>query len=52
MKHNAAFKQFAKDCPKHFSEEILKHAHLSISEPIQIHIKEKSTQNSKIRNKF
>lgn len=52
MKHNASYKQFAKDCPTHFSEDVLKNG--SLKEPIQHNTvkKVKSTFNSKIPNKF
>ena len=52
MKHSESYKQFAKDCPKHFSEEVLKHARLNVeisSKRIRL---EKSTRNAKSPNKF
>ena len=53
MKHNPAFKQFAKDCPKHLSEETLKNGSLRLDESNSlIHLKEKYTKTTKIRNKF
>jgi len=52
MKHNLIFKQFAKDCPKHFSEDVLLHGHLRESNPINHVKREKSTRNSKSPNEF
>ena len=52
MKHNPAFKQFAKDCPQHFSEDVLIHAHLRETNPVHHVKREKSTRNSHIRIKF
>lgn len=52
MKHNKAFKQFAKDCPKHFSEDVLKDGSLTTSIQFQHVKKEKTTRNSTIRNRF
>lgn len=46
------FKQFAKDCPKHFSEDVLLHSHLENQSSIKFIQNEKSTRNSTIRNKF
>ena len=50
MKRNAAFKQFAKDCPKHFSEDVLTHGHLKEINPIQLTRKPKNVWKSP--NKF
>lgn len=52
MKPNKSFKQFAKDCPQHFSEEVLKHYHMEDVSVFSRTNKEKSTRNSPIRNKF
>ena len=52
MRHKSPFKQFAKDCPEHFEKEVLLHASLKESNPFNYTKKEKSTRNSKIRNKF
>ena len=46
------FKQFAKDCPKHFSKDVLLHSHLETFNPSKFIQNEKSTRNSTIRNKF
>lgn len=52
MKQNPIYKQFAKDCPNHFSEDVLRHAHLSYLNEVGTIRKEKSTSNSKFENKF
>jgi len=52
MRTNSSFKQFAKDCPNHFSKDVLLHSHLEVSNPSKFIQKEKSTRNSIIRNKF
>lgn len=52
MRTNSPFKQFAKDCPKHFSKDILLHSHLETFNPSRFIQNEKSTRNSTIRNNF
>jgi len=52
MKHSESYKQFAKDCPKHFSEEILKNASLKVTTAKRGFKVEKSTRNSKSPNRF
>lgn len=52
MKRKSPFKQFAKDCPEHFSKEMLMHPHLESLTQIRFIQKEKSTRNSSIKNKF
>ena len=52
MRTKSSFKQFAKDCPNHFSKEMLMHPHLEVSNPSKFIQNEKSTRNSTIRNKF
>lgn len=52
MRTKSSFKQFAKDCPKHFSEDVLLHSHLENQSSIKFIQNEKSTRNSTIRNKF
>ena len=51
-KLNLAFRQFAKDCPEHFSKDVLIHAHLRSSVTQIQSNPEKSTRTSKIINKF
>lgn len=52
MRDKSPYKQFAKDCPNHFSEDVLKNAHLSYLNEVGTIRKEKSTSNSKFENKF
>ena len=52
MRPKSPFKQFAKDCPEHFSREILVKGKLPIFNESLSFKKEKSTSNSIIPNKF
>ncbi len=52
MKQKSPYRQFVKDCPEHFSKEVLLNADLNEFNQIKHIRKEKSTRSSKSPNKF